>query len=164
MTRRLVRLLLCATAACAPRPEPEASVATRGDTTLVTLERTPCFGACPVYTVSISGDGAVRFVGTRFTAHIGEASAEIAPAEVTNLVEELRRGGYFELADAYVADAPGCGRYATDSPTVITSVDANGVRKEVRHDYGCGEAPAVLAGLERRIDEVAGSGRWTQLR
>jgi hypothetical protein len=80
---------------------------------------------------------------------------------VDSLVEELRQGGYFEFADAYVVDAPGCGRYATDSPTVITSVAAGGARKEIRHDYGCGDAPPGLGALEKRIDEVAGTGRWT---
>ena len=169
MTVRPAILLLLAAAACAPRPagegngapEPDAAVAARDDSTLVTLERTPCYGACPVYTVSISGTGAVRFVGTRFTTQVGEATAEIPPARVDSLVEELRGGGYFELADAYVAESPECGRYATDSPTVITSVFADGVRKEIRHDYGCGGAPPALALLEQRIDQVAGTARWT---
>lgn len=169
MTSRLSGLLLLAAVACAPRPagegngapEPDTAGAEPGDSTLVTLERTPCFGSCPVYTVSISGTGMVRFAGTRFTTQLGEAVAEIPPARVDSLVDELRSGGYFEFADAYVVDAPACGRYATDSPTVITSVFTDGVRKEIRHDYGCGSAPAALAGLERRIDEVAGTGRWT---
>jgi hypothetical protein len=169
MTARLPALLFLTAAACAPRPAeegapspgPDVVVAARPDSTLVTLERTPCFGACPVYTVSISGAGSVRFVGTRFTTRLGVATAEIPPGRVDSLVEELRQGGYFEFADAYVADAPGCGRYATDSPTVITSVVAGGARKEIRHDYGCGDAPPGLGALEKRIDEVAGTGRWT---
>ena len=168
MTGRLCGMLLLA-AACAPRPageangtpRPDAAVAGRGDSTVISLERTPCYGTCPVYTVTITGTGAVRFVGTRFTTQVGEAAADIPPARVDSLLAELRAGGYFELADAYVAEAPACGRYSTDSPTVITSVEAHGVRKEVRHDYGCGGAPQALAGLERRIDEVAGVARWT---
>jgi hypothetical protein len=169
MNSRLSALLLLTVTACAPRPagetngapEPDAAITEHDDSTVVTLERTPCFGACPVYTVSISGSGAVSFIGTRFTTQVGEATAEIPSERVDSLVEELRNGGYFEFADAYVVDAPACGRYATDSPTVITSVLADGVRKEIRHDYGCGDAPATLAALERRIDEVAGTGRWT---
>jgi hypothetical protein len=168
MTARFWALLLLAPA-CAPRPagdaggSPRAAAAAseRLDSTLVTLARTPCYGACPVYSVTISGAGEVRFTGTRHTTHVGEAAAEIPPARVDSLIAELRAGGYFGFADAYVADAPACGRYATDSPSVVTSVLAGGVRKEIRHDYGCSEAPSALAGLERRIDEVAGTARWT---
>ena len=160
--------LLVLTAACAPRPagdadtpEPSTAVAEGSDSTLITLERAPCYGTCPVYTVTISGSGAVRFVGTRFTTQIGEVAAEIPRARVDSLVAELRAGGYFELADAYMPDAPACGLYATDSPTVVTSVLSGGVRKEIRHDHGCSGAPPALGGLERRIDEVAGTSRWT---
>src|SRR5689334_10106440 len=48
----------------------------------ITFERTPCFGTCPVFKVSVSGSGAVRFdgvgnvdsVGT-YTGRIDEKSA-----------------------------------------------------------------------------------------
>ena len=33
----------------------------------LTLTRTACFGACPVYTLSISPDGSTRFKGVAFT-------------------------------------------------------------------------------------------------
>jgi hypothetical protein len=132
------------------------------DSVLVTLERTPCFGTCPVYSVWISGSGDVRFVGRRFTADTGEASASIPAARVDSLVAELRAGGYFDFDSAYVHGAPGCGRYATDLPSVITSVSTGAERKEIRHDHGCGEAPRALTGLERRIDEVAGTRQWIE--
>ena len=164
---RLAAGILLAASACAPRPAgpgPEApapAAGARSEATVVSLERTPCFGTCPVYAVTISGNGLVRFTGTRHTAHLGEATAEIPPERVDSLVAALRAGGYFGFADAYVLDAPACGRYSTDSPTVITSVTDGGARKEIRHDYGCSDAPPALNALERRIDEVAGSARWT---
>ena len=57
-------------------------------------------------------------------------------------------------------DSPACGRYATDSPMVITSASAGGRTKTIRHDFGCNGAPRELGGLERLIDEVAGTSRW----
>ena len=166
MMGRLVPLLLVL-AACSPRngggpdgaPAP-SSEAARTDAPVITLERTPCLGGCPVYSLSISGDGLVRFVGRHHTDHAGEASARIPPERVDSLLDELRAGGYLEFADAYVHDAPACGRYATDSPAVITSAVFGNERKEIRHDYGCIDAPKALNALERRIDEVAGSSRW----
>jgi hypothetical protein len=130
------------------------------DPPVVTLERTPCFGTCPVYQVAISRSGTVRFVGKQHVSRQGEASAEIPAARVDSLLLELRAGGYFEFADAYVMGSPACGQYATDSPMVITSATSGGRTKTIRHDYGCNAAPQELGRLERRIDEVAGTSRW----
>ncbi|HEX2218715.1 MAG TPA: DUF6438 domain-containing protein [Gemmatimonadales bacterium] len=152
--------------ACSPRPggsaeSPAPAAGAASDVPAVTLERRPCFGTCPVYTVAISQEGTIRFTGKHHVSHKGEATAAIPAARVDSLVAELEAGGYFELADDYVMGAPACGRYATDSPTVITSVTRDGRTKTIRHDYGCFEAPRALAQLERRIDEVAGTSRWT---
>jgi hypothetical protein len=156
-------LVSLALAACAPRPAaPAGSPApdAAADAPAVTLERRPCFGTCPVYTVAISQGGTIRFTGKHHVSHQGEATATIAAARVDSLVSELEAGGYFGFADDYVMDSPACGRYATDSPTVVTSVTRDGRTKTIRHDYGCFEAPRELVRLERRIDEVAGTDRW----
>jgi Domain of unknown function (DUF6438) len=162
MTARTAALFL-ALAACAPStPEPvPAPTAAPDETPVVTLERTPCFGTCPVYQVALYRSGLVRYVGRHHVAHSGNASAEIPPARVDSLLGELEAGGYFGFADDYVMDSPDCGMYATDSPSVITTVTAGDRRKTIRHDYGCNAAPRDLARLERMIDEVAGSARWT---
>jgi hypothetical protein len=139
-------------------PTPEADSST---TTMVTLERGPCFGTCPVYRVSLDGEGRVDFVGTRFVSREGADTSRVAPDQVGRLVDSLDAAGYFALADQYVPDSPACGRYATDAPTVTTSVQSNGRSKTVRHDHGCAGAPAALAGMERLIDSIAGTARWT---
>jgi hypothetical protein len=161
-------VLIAGLTACSPRPpgagetpapsgEPGAVAA---EAPVVTLERTPCLGTCPVYQVAISRTGAVRFVGKQHVTRQGEATAEIPAARVDSLLRELEAGGYFEFADAYVMDSPACGQYATDSPTVITSASAGGRTKTIRHDFGCNAAPRELGRLERLIDEVAGTSRW----
>jgi hypothetical protein len=165
---RMALLLIGVVAGCTTRPpstgpspapygEPGAASA---EPPVITLERTPCFGTCPVYQVAISRSGTVRFVGKQHVTRQGEATAEIPAARVDSLLRELEAGGYFGFADAYLMDAPACGRYATDSPTVITSANAGGRTKTIRHDYGCDAAPQELGRLERLIDEVAGSSSW----
>jgi Domain of unknown function (DUF6438) len=171
MVGRLALLLLGSigvVAGCSPRPPsagptpaPDAEpAATAAEPPVVTLERTPCFGSCPVYQVSISRSGTVRFVGKQHVTREGEATAEIPAARVDSLLRELEAGGYFGFADAYVMSSPACGQYATDSPTVITSVSAGGRTKTIRHDFGCDGAPEELGRLERRIDEVASTAGW----
>ncbi|MBA3317809.1 MAG: hypothetical protein H0T50_06915 [Gemmatimonadales bacterium] len=169
MTGRATALLVALLTACSPRPPaPAGGPAPSGaanvaapEEPVVTLERAPCFGTCPVYRVAISGSGAVRFVGRQHVIRQGEVADQIPPERVDSLLGELEAGGYFGFADAYVRGSPACGQYATDSPTVITSATADGHSKTIRHDYGCSAAPPELGRLERMIDEVAGTARWT---
>jgi hypothetical protein len=114
-----------------------------------------------VYTLSISRSGRVRFDGRKYVAHGGVRSAEVSPAAVDSLVSELSAAGYYDFEDRYTSGAPACGRYATDLPSVITTVDDGKRTKRIEHDRGCFDAPATLARLEDRIDEVAGTARWT---
>ena len=67
----------------------------------VTLERGPCFGTCPVYTVTLDRAGNVRFEGRRFVADTGVATATVARAQVDSLFAELETVRYFDLADSY---------------------------------------------------------------
>jgi hypothetical protein len=150
----------CGRREAAPSPAPSSSESA-APTPAVTLERTACFGGCPVYTLSVSPAGEVHFEGKAHTRWLGPASAQVSQAKVDSLLYELDHAGYFSFANHYTSVSPACGRYATDSPTVITSVTLGGKTKRIVHDYGCGAAPGALVVLERRIDEVLDSGRWT---
>jgi hypothetical protein len=166
--RALALLLAVGLAAACTRPSPGGGAADAqpapdaAGTTSVSLERRPCFGACPVYTVHIDGSGAVRFEGRRFVTDTGTFGGTISKASVDSLVAELVADGYFGLADRYAAGQPGCGRYATDLPTVVTEVHLGGRAKRVEHDNGCAEVPEALGRLERRIDQVAGVAKWVE--
>jgi uncharacterized protein DUF6438 len=146
--------------ASAAGPATAAGQAPADSAVRVRLERGPCFGTCPVYSVTLDGSGAILFEGRRFVADTGISTGSVPPARVDSLVAELAAGGYFELADRYRAGEPGCERYATDLPSVITEVRAGGRSKRIEHDHGCMEAPEALTVLEGRIDSVAGVARW----
>jgi hypothetical protein len=162
MSGRALLALTACLAGCGPRaarvPAPEAASSAG---TMVALERGPCFGTCPVYRVSLEGDGKVGFTGTRFVTRVGHDTSRVAPDQVGRLVDSLDAAGFFALADEYVLNSPACGRYATDAPTVTISVRSGERSKTVRHDHGCVGAPKTLTGMERLIDSVAGSARWT---
>jgi hypothetical protein len=158
--------LLVLAAACAPGKSAVPAGDNPNDATAntgaaVTLERTPCFGGCPVYQLSVSADGVVTYQGRANVRHLGAATKRIQPQRVSALLSELERGGYFSFAPRYTPAEPSCGRYATDSPTAITSVRIENRVHRIEHDYGCGAAPGALVVLERRIDEVLGSTEWT---
>jgi hypothetical protein len=162
--RRSVALLFLL--ACVPRkavpPAGEDSSQDRvAADASITLERTACFGGCPVYRISVSPEGVISYEGKAHVRRLGAATGQIPPHRVNALLSELDRAGYFSFANRYTSAEPTCGRYSTDSPSAITSVRLRGRTKRIEHDYGCGAAPGALVVLERRIDEVLGSALWT---
>jgi len=68
----------------APRARASAS-----DSARISLERRPCFGTCPVYTVTLEGSGVVRFEGVRFVKDTGTSVGTVPPARVDSLLAEL---------------------------------------------------------------------------
>jgi Domain of unknown function (DUF6438) len=165
MMRAAALVLLMHAAACAPRqtaaPSQESSPAQDATSTpAITLERTACFGRCPVYRLAVTPTGALTYEGTANVRRIGAATGQVPADSVTALLSELEEADYFSFADSYTSADPTCGRYATDLPTVMTSVTMQGRTKRVVHDHGCA-APGALDVLERRIDEVLGSSQFT---
>jgi hypothetical protein len=152
-------------AACVSRPAP--NTADRPDQSqdqsgpVITLERTACFGGCPVYRIAVSREGLVTYEGSANVRRVGTATAQISEDRLHALLNELEQAGYFTFAARYAVSEPTCRRYTTDSPTTISSATFKGRTKRIEHDYGCGGVPGALTVMEKRIDEVLGSGRWT---
>jgi hypothetical protein len=124
------------------------------------MERAPCYGTCPVYTVSVGGDGEVRFRGISNVAQAGERVARIPREQVDALFRYVDGIGFDRLDTSYTHGTSACGAYVTDLPTVVVSVVRSGVTRRVVHDYGCAAAPDALPELHRRIDETAGTQQW----
>ena len=123
---------------------------------IITLERTMCFGKCPVYTLTIYGDGTVSYEGKKHVAVMGSQMASIGERKVNQLIDEFMRINYFSLQNSYTK------RGMTDMPSAITSIRIGGREKTVRHYYGDRTAPPELKQRESRIDEIVGSARWVK--
>lgn len=120
----------------------------------IRLARGACFGFCPVYTVTITGEGAVRYEGRNHVDAVGVRTATIPPADVARLVARFDEVGFDRLQDAYRSQA-------TDLPTFTISITHNGRTKTVV-DYGGVSAgmPRAVRDLEDEIDRVAGTAQW----
>lgn len=125
-----------------------------GPDTEITLERTGCFGPCPVYSVTIAADGAVRFHGLSHTAIAGVRVAKIGRAAVQRLLSFLAAHRFHTLPDRYPS-------LATDHPGTITTLRQGRASKRVEHDRSDARATAILA-ITREIDRVAGTARWVE--
>jgi hypothetical protein len=118
------------------------------------MTRTVCFGFCPAYTVSITGEGEVNYEGRSFVNVVGRQSATIPRADVARLVEQFDEIGFNSLRDEYRANV-------SDMPTFTVVIERDGGRKHVI-DYGGLSAgmPESVRALQDEIDRVAGTARW----
>lgn len=119
-----------------------------GKNVVITLERTACFGSCPIYTVSILEDGTVLYDGKDFVTVKGEQTNQIAPETVAAMVEAFQSAGYFDWKEVYDTQS------VTDLPVVITSVTRDGQTHRISHYLGDHTAPVALSFLEQWIDDM----------
>lgn len=145
--------------ACAGNSESARPAPTERDS--ISMTRGPCFGACPMYEVTVYGDGRVVFRGDRFVAQSGEHTRTIDPTEAAALFAAADSIGFFDLPMAITpANPEACGGSWTDMPSADITVWWAGLHHEVAHYHGCPKAPASLTAFENRIDSVAGTAAW----
>lgn len=120
----------------------------------IRLARGACFGFCPVYTVTITGAGEVRYEGRNFVNVVGQRTATIPAADVARLVARFDEVGFNNLQDAYRANV-------SDLPSYSVTLVRDGHTKTVV-DYGGVDAgmPRAIRDLEAEIDRVAGTAQW----
>jgi Domain of unknown function (DUF6438) len=117
---------------------------------VIKLERTACYGQCPVYSASIDARGNVTYDGTSFVRVAGRQTGRIPISNVAALVATVERIRFFELDDRYR-------QLITDLPTTFVTVTRDGHSKRIEDYFG---APKSLKDLERQIDDLAGTARW----
>lgn len=123
--------------------------ATASQDPVITLERTVCFGFCPIYTVQIMADGTVLYHGENHVDTLGDVTQQIDPATVEMMVDAFADAGYFDWNTEYTHMT------VTDMPSVITSVTRDGVTHQITRYGGDSSAPVALKFLENWIDEMA---------
>lgn len=169
MKKIIFSLLVLALAACsvvapqptatpspAPTPTPDYS------SVQITLERTACFGFCPIYKITIHGDGTVEYDGERNVTVTGHQTSQLTQAQLAELVAAFQQAGYFDLKENYTAPV-------TDLPSTITSFSFEGRSKLITNYGGCTidsseRAPQALCDLEAKIDSLANSAQWVGTR
>lgn len=145
--RVLVGILLLA-AGCTPvelraPPAAGAPVAIEGDS--ISYTTGPCYGTCPVYTVTIRPDGTGTFAGERFTAVTGTRAFRATADDYRRfaaLLAPFRPDGERRVE----MGSPDCGPAPTDMPSVDVSwTQASGGAGHLHFYYGCRVGNAAMA-------------------
>jgi hypothetical protein len=111
----------------------------------IRYETGPCFGACPVYAVTVSSDGTGTFEGKRFTAATGEQAFTLTPAQFADFRARLQPYRPAAGERRVASGEPDCGSTITDQPSVSVSWEGGGTPPaSLSLYYGC-TAPALAA-------------------
>ena len=118
---------------------------------VLSLQRTPCFGACPVYLVEVLGDGTLRFRGERHVKVTEPVEFKLEPSTLQRLFARLDGSDFAGWPDFTRMNA-------SDAPTVVLSYKGH----TVHHYRGDDGAPAELTRLEDDVDAILGTERWVK--
>jgi hypothetical protein len=159
-SRNFSVLFAVAALGCAVRDTHQLSLK-RPSFDAVTMQRSGCYGPCPVYTVEISYNGKVTFKGERFVVFAGEHLGSTRPADLARLDQAIVDIGFFSLREQYQSGEDGCTTWATDNATVSILVSTASRQHQVTYYYGCEiDLGPSIARLSQTIDEVAHARRW----
>lgn len=120
----------------------------------IELTRSACYGSCPVYKVTVHGDGRVDYEGTQYVSIPGHHQAQVSVPTVSALLDQFRESNFLALQAVYRAGW-------TDLPTIRLTLKMGEQTKEVV-DYG-GEwvgMPGYVTALEHAVDTASDSARW----
>lgn len=136
-------------------PQPPAVV--RGSVTDVPyseigLQRSGCFGTCPVYSVVFHRDGAVSYVGEEHVDYIGRRTGRLSEGDFAELARFLDRLGFSTLDDWYRVRG-------TDMPTTTVTVTHVDGRTQFVGEYGPSGPPALWA-IHRVITGLLTEVQW----
>jgi ankyrin repeat protein len=123
----------------------------------LSLQRSHCYGSCPSYTVTLSGNGDITFEAEgqyNFVAVPGTHHAHISPAAVLDLLQRFRSANFLSALDTYACNS-------TDLPSQVLTLSLNGISKKII-DYGGSVVglPDAIEALEASVDDVTDTPRW----
>ena len=135
---KLFLILLSISLSCGIIKHPDTS--TSKIELIISLQRTACFGTCPIYKIEIYTDGSGIYTGTRFVKNIGISKFQLSKTDVNKILEFANRIGFSRMKNEYSEPI-------TDLPTTYITIK----NKKIKDYTG---APKELKKLEELIDQI----------
>ncbi len=130
-------------------------VSTDPDSLFAAIERTPCFGRCPTYVISIYKSGYVVYEGRQFVENIGFFYTFISKKQLDGISAMADKTGFAGMKDAY--HDPNI----VDVPSTFTTCRVNGKLKRIDNTFG--EPPQGLLDFESFLDNMFTGTKWTRI-
>ena len=107
---------------------------------IISLQRTACFGTCPIYKIEIFSDGSGIYTGTRFVENIGVTKFSLSETQLNLILTKAEAIGFTNMKEEYSEPI-------SDLPTTFIQIKD----KKIRDYTG---APKTLKNLENLIDQL----------
>ena len=107
---------------------------------IISLQRTACFGTCPIYKIEIFSDGSGIYTGTRFVENIGITKFNLSATQINLILTQAEAIGFTNMKEEYSEPI-------SDLPTTFIQIKD----KKIRDYTG---APKTLKKLESLIDQL----------
>ena len=124
------------------------------DDLLLEMEKTPCYGQCPVYTIQVDSRGNGLFNGVENTQYTGKYAFRLGKTEMEHIRSSFEKAGFFGLEDKYF-------EFVTDLPTTYLSYRQGGRSKKIMDYHG---APQKLKDLEKQVESLVLSKKMKLIR
>lgn len=107
---------------------------------IISLEKTACFGRCPVFKIIIYNNGEALYNGLKFVKKVGEYDLKVSKREIDKILSKAKKIGFNNLKNEY-------SERITDLPTTYIMIN----NKKIKDYYG---APSKLKDLEKMIEKI----------
>ncbi|MAY83297.1 MAG: hypothetical protein CMP59_04110 [Flavobacteriales bacterium] len=124
------------------------------DNAIARIQRTPCFGRCPIYTITVYNDGTVIYNAEKFVEYEGKFKAQADEQKIQMLMSKAEEIGFFKLQSNYDNEN------VTDLPSTITTLRRDDEVKQIINRY---EGPEELSLFEKYFDELFLKMKWSEM-
>lgn len=125
------------------------------DSLFASIERTPCFGRCPTYVISIYKSGYVVYKGKQWVPNTGIFYTFISKKQLAEISDMADKIGFAELKEAY--HDPNI----VDVPSTFTTFRINGKLKRIDNTFG--DPPQGLIDFEKFLDDLFTNTQWIKI-
>lgn len=132
------------------KAKPERPAPKYPDTLVFRIDRTPCFGQCPTYTVNIYQSGWALMEGKQFFDYEGFYTTKFTEEDLIQIERLAQKFGYDKMDHVY--DAP-----VTDLPSTTTIVNTESMNHWV---YNRMNSPDELRTFEREMETMIKDKQW----
>ncbi len=118
------------------------------------IEKSPCFGKCPVYSMQIFKDGKVSYEGKMNTKKLGVFQKNITKKELKDIAKAFESAKFTTLQDIYTSELE-------DLPSTMLYYSNGSINKSV---VGKENRPPQVLQLQYMLEKIADSDGWLLIR
>ena len=118
---------------------------------VIGIEKTGCFGTCPIYKFEINGSGKAVYSGHRFVMVNGKKEKIFDKKQTMSLFKAFEEADFWDFEDVYTNEQ------IADLPTTYLTYSRGGKSKKIALRYGF---PDKLDALAKLTESFANSEHW----